>query len=53
MTLISKNGYMDKSDDIMNKYNNTCHGAIKIKPADVKPSIYIYYIRKIISRSYI
>ena len=25
----------------MNKYNNTYHRAIKVKPVDVKPSIYI------------
>ena len=36
MTLISKNVYTDKLDDIVNKYNNTYHRAIKIKPVDVK-----------------
>ena len=25
MTSVSKNMYIDKSDDILNKYNNTCH----------------------------
>ena len=25
MTSISKNDYIDKLDDIVNKYNNTCH----------------------------
>ena len=33
--------YVDKSDDIVNKYNNTYHKTIKMKPADVKPSTYI------------
>ena len=29
-------------DDIDNKYNNTCHRTIKMKPIDAKSSIYIY-----------
>ena len=33
--------YIDKLDDIVNKYNNTYHKKIKIKPADVKQSTYI------------
>ena len=41
MTSISKNVYIDKLDDIVNKYNNTYHRAIKMKPANVKPSTYI------------
>ena len=43
MTSISKNVYLDKLDDIVNKYNNTYHRTIKIKPADVKPSMYIEF----------
>ena len=41
MTSISKNVYSDKSDDIVNKYSNTYHKTIKMKPADVKSSKYI------------
>ena len=41
MTSISKNVYIDKLDDIVNKYNNTYHSTIKMKPVDVKPSTYI------------
>ena len=41
MTWISKNVYIDKLDDIVDKYNNTCHRTIKMKPVDVKSSIYI------------
>ena len=41
MTLISKNGYSDKLDDIVNKYNNTYHRTIKMKPIDVKDNKYI------------
>ena len=41
MTLISKNVYIYKLDDIVNKYNNTQQNIIKMKPIDVKPSTYI------------
>ena len=41
MTLIAKNVYIDKLDDIVNKYNNTYHSTIKMKPIDVKWSTYI------------
>ena len=36
MTSISKNVYIDKSDEIVNKYNNVYHRIIKKKFADVK-----------------
>ena len=38
MTSISKNVYIDKLDDIANKYNNTYHSTINMKPVDVKSS---------------
>ena len=41
MTLISKNVYIDKLDNIVNKYNNKYHRIIKIKHVDIKPSMYI------------
>ena len=41
MSSFSKNVYIDKSDEIVNKYNNTYHRIIKMKPVDVKPSTYI------------
>ena len=41
MTSISKNVYIDKLHDIVNKYNNTYRRTIKIKPVDVNPSIHI------------
>ena len=37
MTSISKNLYIDKLHDIVNKCNNTCHSKIKIKPVVIKP----------------
>ena len=41
MTSVLTNAYVDKLDDILNKYNNTYHSKIKMKPADVKASTYI------------
>ena len=41
MPAISKNVYIYKLDDIVNKHNNTYHSAIQMKPADVKSSTYI------------
>ena len=38
MTSISKNFYIEKLDDIINKHNNIYHKTIKMKPVDVKPS---------------
>ena len=41
MTSISKTVYIDKLDDIVDKYNNTYHTKIKMKPIDVKDNTYI------------
>ena len=38
---ISKKVYIDKLDDIVNKYNNTYHNTIKMKPVDVKSNTHI------------
>ena len=35
--------YIDKLDDIVDTYNNTYHRTIKIKPVDIKPSIYFNF----------
>ena len=40
MTSISKNVCIDKLDGIVNKYNNTYHKTIKMKPIDIKQSTY-------------
>ena len=40
-TLISKNVYINKLGDLVNKYNNTHHSPIKMKPVDVKSNTYI------------
>ena len=44
MTSISKTVYIDKLDDVVNKYNNTYHSTIKIKPASVKDNAYIDFL---------
>ena len=41
MTSIANNVYIDKLDDVVNKYNNTYYSTIKMNPVDVKSSIYI------------
>ena len=47
MTSISQNVYIDKLDDIINKYNNTYHRTIKMKPVDVKDNTYIGFKKEI------
>ena len=41
MTAIPKNVYFDVLDDIINKYNNTVHRTIKMKPVDDKGNTYV------------
>ena len=41
ITSISKHVYIDKLDDIVNKFNNIYHRTIKMKHVDVKPSTHI------------
>ena len=43
MTAISINGFFDVLDDIVNKYNNTVHRTIKMKPIDVTSDSYVEY----------
>ena len=47
MTLVSKNVYIDKLDDIVDEYNNTYHRTIKMKPADVKDNTYIDFKKEV------
>ena len=41
MTSVSRNVYIDELDDILNKYSNTYHRTIKMKPVDIKDNTYI------------
>ena len=47
ITSVLKNAYIDKLDDIVNKYNNTYHSSIKMKLVDVKSSKYITLVKKL------
>ena len=40
MTAISKNVYFNVLGDIVNKYNNTVHRTIKMKPIDITSDSY-------------
>ena len=42
MTSILKNMYINKLDDMLNRYNTTYHNTIKMKAVDIKSCIYIY-----------
>ena len=48
LTSISKNVYIDKLDDIVDKYNNTYHTTIKMKLINVKDNTYINTAKKLI-----
>ena len=39
--------YVDKLNDIVNKYNNTHHRAIKMKPVNVKDNTYIDFDKEV------
>ena len=43
MPSISKNVYIDKSDEIVNEYNKTYHSAVKTKHVDVKDKTCIHF----------
>ena len=43
MKVVSKNVCFDVLDDIVNKYNNTVHRTIKMKPIDVTSDSYAEY----------
>ena len=47
MTSVSKNVYIDKLNDIMDEYNNTCHTTIKMEPIDVKDNTHIDLDREV------
>ena len=43
MTLISRNVYVDKLDEIVNQYNNTYRKTIKMKPVDISLCMYLEF----------
>ena len=46
MTTVSKNVYYDILDNIVDKYNNTYHKTIKVKPINVKDDSFAEYNEK-------
>ena len=46
MTAISKNVYFDVLDNFVDKYNNTYHRTIKMKPINVKSDFFLLNIIK-------
>ena len=50
MTLVSKNMYIDKLNDIVGEYNNKYHRTIKMKPVDVKDHTYIDFKKEVIDK---
>ena len=47
MTLVSKNVYIDKLDDIVDEHKNKYHRTIKMKPVDVKDNTYIDFKKEV------
>ena len=47
MSSVSKDFYIDKLDDIVNKYNKTYQNRIKMKPGDLKLSTYIDFSKEV------
>ena len=47
MTSVSKIVYIDNLAGIVNKYNNTYHSTITMKPVDVQSSKYIDFSKEI------
>ena len=50
MTSISESLYIVKLDEIVNKYNNTYHRKIKMKPVDLKSNTYVNSSKEINDR---
>ena len=47
MTSMPKNVHINKSDVIVDEYDNTCHRKIKMKPVDVKDNTYIDFRKEV------
>ena len=46
MTTVGKNVYFNVLDDVVDKYNNTVHNSIKIKPKDVTDDSFVEYVEE-------
>ena len=47
MTVVSKNVYIDKLDDVINEYNNNTYRTIKMKSIEVKDNTYIDSVKEV------
>ena len=47
MTLVSKNVYIDKLDDMVGEYNNIYHRTIKMKPVEAEDNTYIDFKKEV------
>ena len=47
MTSVSINVYINKLDDIVNKYHSNYQGTTKMKPFDIKSNTYINFGKEI------
>ena len=50
MTSVSKNVYIDKLDDIVNKYRNAYHNTIKMKPVDENQAHILTLVKKLVMK---
>ena len=50
MTSIWQNMCIDELDNIVNKYNNTYHSTIKVKPVDVKSNTLLTLVKKLMMK---
>ena len=46
MTYVGKNVYFNVLDDIVDKYNNSFHSSIKVKPKDVTDDSFVEYVEE-------
>ena len=46
MTTVGKNLYFNVLDDIVDKYNNTYHSSIKMKPKEVTDDSFVEYVEE-------
>ena len=47
MTSVSESVYINKLNDIVGEYNNTCHRKIKMRRIDVKDNAYIDFSKEV------
>ena len=51
MTVVTKNVYFDVLGDIVDKFNNTYHNTIKMKPIDVKNILLLNIMKNLMEKT--